>query len=120
MKSRVRGKMGNASAYQLRSAALQALGALHAYLDDVAELREILGEGFCEDEISKRREEYEEELAELDCALGRSLRESYMGWGENPNWSPSSEVEGRDIVIEELDGPDVSTFDSMAVWRDDK
>lgn len=107
MKFRVRGKMGNASAYQLRSAALEALGALHAYLDDVAELKCIYGE-------------YCEEVAELDRTLGRSLRESYMGWDENPNWSPSSTVEGQDIVIEDLDGPDVSTFDSMAVWRDDK
>ena len=119
MRPRVRGKMGNASAYQLRSAALEALGALHAYLDDVAELKRIYGE-HCEEEISARRAEYEAEVAELDRTLGRSLRESYMGWDENPNWSPSSTFEGQDIVIEELDGPGVSTFDSMAVWRDDK
>lgn len=120
MKLRVRGKMGNASASMLRATAIQALGALNAYLDDVAEIKADLGEGFCEDEISARREEYEAELAELDQGLGRYLRESYMSPNENPNWSPSSEVEGQDIVIEELDGPDVSTFDSMAVWRDDK
>lgn len=119
MKPRVRGKMGNASAYQLRSAALEALGALHAYLDDVAELKCNYGE-HCEEEISARRAEYEAEVAEMDRALGRSLRESYMGWDENPNWSPSSTFEGQDIVIEELDGLDVSVFDSMAVWRDDK
>lgn len=120
MKPRVRGKMGNASAYQLRSAALEALGALNAYLEDIAIIREELGEGFCEDEISARREEYEAELAKLDQGLGRYLRESYMGLDENPNWSPSSTFEGQDIVIEDLDGPDVSAFDSMAVWRDDK
>lgn len=120
MKPRVRGKMGNISARVLRAAALQALGALCVYLDDIAELREILGEGFCEDEISKRREEYEEELAKLDQGLGRYLREAYMGQDENPGWSPSSTFEGQDIVIEDLDGPDVSAFDSMAVWRDDK